>query len=422
MEENLNQKRKDIVKKTGGVFFLFMIILTFFSSTINNFFHPRVSFENPASGMITKEISGSGLVRAKAVKELYTQTPMEVTKQYVKIGDKVKKGQPVVSLDTKKLLEQMQDETDVYEQKRLQLEKLDYSLSSEGLFQSEKEIASAKLKIEQTKRTLEQIKTVYEAGGESEKNLFDAQQSYDTACLEYNASVKAKGKETENNKRDREILKHEIEIQKRKIENLKRQAGMKIVTSTIDGIVLELNFSEGSMTDTSKPVYKIADCSKGFEFVAAIPAESSKYVSPGDKAYVTIASSKTGVIEGNITRITDNKDDKENKKDIAIDISSDGFSAGETGTVKIQKDLYESETTVPNSAIGKENNNRYFVYVIDERNGPMGDELFARKMIVAIGESDDVKTSVQKGISNWDKVITATNKELSDGMRILLDK
>lgn len=55
-------KKKKIVRNAAIIFITVVVLLTFFSKTINNFLLPEVEYGSPRSGTLTKEITAQGEV------------------------------------------------------------------------------------------------------------------------------------------------------------------------------------------------------------------------------------------------------------------------------------------------------------------------------------------------------------------------
>ena len=119
-----NIKRRKITGKAMGIFIAGMLVLTFFSKTINNFSLPKIRYETPVSGALIKEVTGTGNVEAKITRDLYVSSSMKVTDIKVDVGEAVKKGQTLLTLDTSNIENQLKNELDQYGKKKLQLEAL----------------------------------------------------------------------------------------------------------------------------------------------------------------------------------------------------------------------------------------------------------------------------------------------------------
>lgn len=99
MNEN-GTKKREWVKNAAIVFLTILLILTFFSNTIQNYSLPEVATQYVESGSITAKIRGMGVVESGdpySVKIDQSEV-REVTSVEVRVGDKVEKGQVICYL------------------------------------------------------------------------------------------------------------------------------------------------------------------------------------------------------------------------------------------------------------------------------------------------------------------------------------
>ncbi len=92
MNEN-GSKRKEWVKNAAIVFLIILLILTFFSNTIQNYSLPEVATQYVESGSITAKIRGMGTVESGDPYNVKIKEVREVSSVEVKVGDKVEAGQ-----------------------------------------------------------------------------------------------------------------------------------------------------------------------------------------------------------------------------------------------------------------------------------------------------------------------------------------
>lgn len=92
MNEN-GSKRKEWVKNAAIVFLIILLILTFFSNTIQNYSLPEVATQYVESGSITAKIRGMGTVESGDPYNVKIKEVREVASVEVKVGDKVEEGQ-----------------------------------------------------------------------------------------------------------------------------------------------------------------------------------------------------------------------------------------------------------------------------------------------------------------------------------------
>lgn len=434
-DEDINTGRRKITGKAAVIFLTVMLILTFFSNTINNFTLPKVTYETPASGALIKEVTGTGNVEANTVRDLYIRSSMKVTGVMVKAGDKVKKGQTLLTLDTTDIENQLKDEQDKYAQKKLSLEKLieaGEELKEAGspgnLLDLDKAVQTARQNAEKAQKNYDSTKSLYEIGAVTANDVADAKYGLENAKTDYEIAInnrdkviKDNGRELENNSRDIEIIKLDISMEERKIAELSKEMNMDKVTAPCDGIITGLYYSEGMTATASQPLYKISDTTGEFQFVATVDASAAGYLEVGDGAEITINSSNDKMIQGKVKQIRDNQQQIGVKKDVVMDIPADGLVGGESGTAYIKKSIGSFKTLVSNSAVGQDSSG-YFVYVLKERKGPLGNEFYVQKVTVATYDSDNMKTAVLSGITAMDKVVSDSDKTLSGNVRVMLAK
>jgi HlyD family secretion protein len=415
-----NSDRKRIIGRAAAVFFAVMLLLTFFSNTLNNFLLPRVKWENPESGQLVKEISGTGRVRPKTTVDRYAAYDMKVLNAAVRVGETVKKGQVLLELDTSGIEEQLANERTLWQQKKLNVEKLTEEAAEEGMRSYDSAVEAARIKMENAERNYENAQALYEAGAEAKANVINAGNSYENARLEYQNALDNRTAAAKNNRRNLQNAQYELEMQERKLRKLEKEMELGHVEAPADGTVMELNFPEGSVANSSKPLFVLADTSQGFEFCAVVDSEAAGLLSTGDEAEVSLDSLEGYILQGTVAEIAESREERGVKKEVLIDIPAENLIGGESGSAEIKKSTGAYGVLVPNSAVGQDISG-YFVYVIKERKGPLSNEFFVRRIKVSAGESDNSKTAIVSGLDASDRVITGSDKPVSDGMRVVLE-
>ncbi|RYD02141.1 RND transporter [Desulforamulus aquiferis] len=375
-----NAQRKKVIGKLGLLFLIGMIFLTFFSNTINNFTLPRVEVARPTNGALIKEIFGEGTIEAKSIWEEYTDSNLRVKDIMVGLGDKVSKGQPILSLDIDSLKSNYQDELARYQQLQLSL-------------------AGAWEEQAQKQRDYNNLKYLFELGAETSVNFQNAEKNLTDA------------------ERNCENIQLNLEIQARKVESLAKQVENNgVYTAPVDGIITELNFDKGSMANNSMPMFKLADPSQGFRLVVPIASDLADYARPGDTVSVNIFSLVDKKTEGKIERIVDNSQYKGEEKDLWVDVSLEGLTGGEKGQVYLSKKTKQYTTLVPNSAVYNDSIGSY-IFVLKSRKGPLGTESYLQKMEVIVEDTDSTKSALTSMVI--DEVVIQSNKPVEDGDKVL---
>jgi hypothetical protein len=411
--------RKKVISRTIIVFLCVMVFLTFFSNTINNFSLPKVETEQIESGTLMKVVTGEGVVKAKETTEIYVDQSMMVQEIKMKAGDKVKKGQTLMVLNRKELEQRLKEQTIVYEQKKIELEKLtDTYASIESIFK--RGMVTVGDKIKEMQENFDSVQQLYDVGAESAANLKDAQKNLDNAKKEYDIQKEDGEKRIRDSGRDIKIMQYDIQLMEMELNKVKKSIAMSSVTSPIDGIVSGINYHKGDMTSGSLPVCSIVDMSKGFEFIVTVDKDKAKDVASVDKINVTLESSIEDILDGQLKEVTDNEQYKGEKKDIIIDLPTvDGLAGGERGDVLISIKSKSYSILVPNAAVRDDRNSKY-VLILTEKKKPLGNEFYAQRVNVTVDDSDNLNSGILNGLNIDDQVIVKSDKPIAEGSRIML--
>lgn len=374
-------------KKTGGIiiaFILMMIVLTLFSNTILEYSLPRVSAERPSIGGLSFEVNGNGTVEsAEEVKVLAEHGSWPVEEVEVEVGDKVKKGQPLVRFDTTAAEEQIEAEQLNYEKQQIALEKL---------------------------------QTSYKEA----KQVFD-----DKLAAGF--------------RRDMESAQLDLDAQKRKIDRLREEISKySVLTSSEEGTVTEVLAAVGATVAPGSAVVNLKKTSTSFEFKADVTNEQAKRLKAGDSIKITIPSLDDAVFEVKIKSVGTKKPEKQegqqnnpgggqqentDQKEMVAVLTDKRLQGGETGDFEWSKNAdseQQPEILIPNSAIRESNEDGKFIYVVSEKEGSLGKEYYIRKVKLTVKESDAEYTEVKDGVSPADFVVTSSNKPIEEGKRVLV--
>ncbi|ATW23845.1 efflux RND transporter periplasmic adaptor subunit [Candidatus Formimonas warabiya] len=373
-------QRKKVIGKLSLLFLMAMIGLTFFSNTINNFTLPRVQTARPTNGALIKEIFGEGTVEVKSTREEYADANLRVKEVMVEQGDRVSKGQPIIILDVNELKSNYQDEQARYRQLQLSL-------------------AGAREEQAQKQRDYDNLKYLFDNEAETAVNLQNAEKNLVDA------------------QRNCEDIQLNLEIQARKVDTLAKQvANNGVYTAPVDGMITELNFAQGSMTNNSLPLFKLADLRQGFRLIVPIDNDLVDYVKPGDTVSVNILSLGDKRTEGKIDKIVENSQHNGEEKDLWIDVSLEGLTGGEKGEIYLSKKTKPYANLVPNSAVYNDSSGSY-VFVLESRKGPLGRSNYLQKVEVNVEDSDNEKSALTDMVMG--EVVMQSNKPVEDGDRVL---
>lgn len=413
-----NLVKKKTIARIAAIFTGIMILLTFFSNTINNFSLPRVQLENPISGALIKEVTGEGVLEAVKEISIYASQGRRVEEVKVKAGEKVSKGQIIAVLEKKDLEEQLKVETIRYEKLKLALE----GLTGTSTEKYSRPVEAAGEKVQEAQKNLDTVRALYDTGAASGDELEKAGNMLREAQKNYTVQKEDETAGLAELKRQIKNTGYDVELQKITVDGLEKELSTgSILESPMDGVVTELNCQEGSIINNTVPVYTIADISRGFRFRATVDEKSSEYLEIDDPVQVSFGSSSSKVISGKISDITANMEYPGERRDIVVDLPAEGLSSGEHGEIYAGKKTKTYALLVPNAAVGTDNNGK-FVWVIKEKKGPLGNEFYVQKAAIKTEDSDNFKTAVLQGIEMDENIIVKYSKSISEGSRVIIDR
>lgn len=412
--------RKKKVLNFAKVFLGVIIFLTFFSKSFYSWTLPKVRTESIGSGSLNKEIMGNGTITAKERIEHYVAVRSQIKDIKVNVGDEVKKGDIIMVLDKSELEKQLERKNIELLELKLQYDKLVDHRDSNLANDYEKKMMKLEDDLHQKEKEYQLCKELYEKGLESRNNYESKEKDYYNAQLEIENLKKEFEMELENSSRDIEAAKLAIDMKELDIRDIEESIKNCTIVAPSHGIVKEINFKKGMMIDDSVPAYVLDNMKSGFEMKVELNSDLSKYISLGDQVEIKIKNQGNKVIDGEIKAINDKQNDY-SKKVVTVDLGEADLSGGEAGELYLRKKIGSYDVIVPRSAVNKDSEGEY-VYVLEEKEGPLGVEYYVSKRNVTTGDSDNSYVGLLSGLLGNETVVVYSNKSLYDGCQVILEK
>lgn len=429
----------DFKRKTIGkiilFFFIFMLLLTFFSNTINNFTLPKISVDNPQEGTLLKKITGDGIIHAKDVTEVYADSDENCKVREVKVeaGDRVKQGDELVIVEkaTGEAAERQRNiDALTYEKMKLIYRDMlnDYNAKvNQMTLQAEIDISLKSC--EEAERRLKNVKELYDSGAETLENYKSMEMNYEIAKKEY--ETKVEGYEIARKKEWSDIEKYEIDL-KMQEEKMKQNEAYSTVYAPLDGVVKEVYATNGAWVNRMTRLITITNEDSAFQFSVDIDIDNADLIKPKDIVTIKVIALGDELLKGEVIRVGESKEFKGVKKEVIAEIydgdSDPGsrlinkISGGERGQIYIEKETLSYTFLVPNTAVmpGISEDEGY-VRVVKERNGFFGKENYIEIRNVLILDFDNTQTAIDGGIISEDEIVIKTDKPLKEQGRVLVE-
>jgi multidrug efflux pump subunit AcrA (membrane-fusion protein) len=315
---------------------------------------------------VESTISSSGAIKSGDSTNVYSNFTYNVQSINVSIGDVVKKGDVLATIDTTTLEQDIaQNEQSVTsseqkaqlnlanaKQKYDNLQYLNDNNLNTDIINSEKALAAAKLDLEEKQRVYEYDKTMLSNGQISQDTLNKAKADYDNAqgvsdkssvALEA-AKVNAK-QNLAQAKSDYETAQanandHSARLQ---LQNKKDQLKNREVVAPVDGTVTNINAVVGQ--ESSGALFVVQDLNNLIVNVTVDETDINK-IKVGQKAEVTTAASGNSIVEGQVVSFepvssaasanTSSTSTSNGKSSTSSSSSSNSTSSDVTFNVKVQ--------------------------------------------------------------------------------------
>lgn len=384
MEIDLREVPKDRGRKRKiqiifCIFIILLVLFTLFSNTFQSLTLPKVRTENAVYGSLVHTLEVNGVLRPIAEAKLVNSDHWKVATILVKEGDHVKKGQKLITYDSKSAERELQDEITHLEKQKIELQNIQDHFITSTTEGDEMGIRTAK--------------------------------------------------------RDIETYKLDLGLQERKINVLRdRLDSQKEISAPFDGVITKLNAIEG-MVSAGEPDVLVSNSSLGYrlDIFADSTLLSSLGISIGEKIEVEVGTAQeqqTRMIVGTIEEMANErprtneeagKTIKIPQKVLRIKVVDSQLIGGEQARIKLEKRSSQEGFVISNVAIHEERDGM-FVYKVEEQRGALGNVFIARKVLIHYSETMDKETMIQSDtVYDDDLIILESSEPLQDGNQIRME-
>lgn len=278
-------------------------------------------------GRVPSRTTGQGiLVGSGHVTEAVSAAAGRLASIGVSVGDRVTRGQSIAQIAQTDIEQRHRDATEVFNERQRQHEDLVAKVKAELAVKAEnfakleaafnQVIAATDQRISYLTTDVTNLEDLLAKGYTTRKNVEDrrleltqAQQRKEDS---QNEILKLRTQKTDlETQRERELQQSEFGVNdaRRQMDELAGQLGRNSeVISPIDGRVLEVKVSSGSVLSIGTPVIAIEDESVKLEAVIYVPADQGKNIKPGMQVHVapsTVKREEFGTMMGTVVNVSD---------------------------------------------------------------------------------------------------------------------
>ncbi len=444
MEEKQHIARKKWVRRFAIVFFITLLLLTFFSNTIMNHSLARVSTQYIESDSVSAKVRGTGTIEAGEAKEISITESREVEEVLVKTGDKVNKDDVLIRLKEGVSSEVTAAEKELENLKEAYLNNIlvneidqtivnkaenggdSYEANRSNLTALSNKVKAAQEKADGIQKQIDAINSAAENNTAPSTDDMNGDSSSSNPELDaLNKSLKAAQEEVAaatkehedflagiNKINDLKSQYNAIKTAETNLEKLKQKNIGNEIKAACDGEILTMDVKAGDTITPDTSIATIQNKDNGYSLSFSVTNDQAKKVKVGDEASVS-NSWYYGDIKVKLSAIKNDPSMPGRQKLLVFSIEGEA----ETGT-SMSVSLGDKSTTydyvVPNSAV-REDNNGKFILVVKQKSSPLGNRYAAKRIDVEVSASDDSKSAVTGAIEGGEYVITTSNKMVNAG-------
>ncbi len=341
-----------------------------------------------------------------------------VVKVLADTGYTVRKGDALIQIDDKEIIMEKQILVAQMKSASAQYEEKKKPVDSEEINKLRAQVRSAEIKYEEAKRSMENHKSLYDAGAISHNDYQKFVVNFDTseAELEVTKSNLALAQKGISINIEKQYQAQITEIEKR-IEILEKKHRDLVIQSPIDGIVMANKIKTGNILQSGALVMEIGSTT-GYYLESDILMEEIASVQQG--SIVMINNEDLGIkdAEGTIINISPKAfgkvsdlgiEQKRVKVKIRMDEEIKTIKPGYDLEIKIITDSRKNILLVDEKAVftyqGKD-----CVFIVEDG--------IAKLRNIEKGLESDQKIEVLSGLREGEKVILSPNEEIKEGSRI----
>ncbi len=420
--------RKKVIRKAAVIFICIIVVLTFFSSTINNFLLPEVECDTPSVGVLTNEITAEGEVFPVSVETVYAYGNWRLKSVKVQEGQEVTSGTTLAIVDAQDIqLEMKKAELNIIKLEN-ELKKYKNGFQTIDIEQYRADCDAANKAVQKAEKELKYQKELYEMDAVAMASVIEAQDRLEEAKADYEKKQRIlKQKEDESIKAgdnyniDLAEMEAELEVSRLELQKMKKYVPSDgVLKAAVDGTVKSIPIQSGATTSNGQILFEIVKKQSG------VAAKWTMDIKPASKIKV---GDTVEFYTPNEERLSFNEKVKEKKflpKENLYEFSAyindteDKLEIGQALNVSVRKESTQYDTLVPKSSIIDEAGKKY-IFILKERDGVLGKEMYVVKQEVNIAEENDFYSAITGvGFNGDEKIVKFSTKALSNGLQVKL--
>lgn len=447
------EKRKKGIAAGLAFFLVFMWVCTLVSKSIYASRLPIVSTISIESKYIEHTVEAEGIVEAGAKLPVIVLGGLRVEELAVHVGDKIEEGDILFTVDLEDIREIIAQQETACQKVQLQIDAI---LHNKELAEAQKALDEARAREDYDALARYQDTLVGRAAEDVAQAEEELEELYDENREHENDDDSETEDEQEARRQEEERLKQQLQAAayaeadaKWNRENTMKDAGRKVedilleedvdatlsvyrteigsiretiakyqaiinlegkITADKSGMVTDVYVEVGGrVPDTASLL--LSDNEVACQFRATLTKEQKSYVNLNDDVKLELDGRKA--MNVSIDYLAENEN-APGTFTALVQLPEETGMPGLSGVLKCTKAGEKHPCCVPLLALHSEND-RYFVYVVNEREGILGQEYYVEEINVAVIDKNDTWAAVEGALTSDSKIVSSSTKEVEKG-------
>ena len=375
-----------------------------------------VDATHPTVGDISEEIAGDAILAPLAQASIAPRISAPIRAEYVQRGAHVRRGQLLVSLESRDLQGTALDSKGAVAQAQANLRATTDATIPEELRKAEGEVADTKAAYDVATRAAQERKKLFDQGALSGRESDTSYASQVAAQTAYEQAVKhleAAKKTTGTTSKD--AAEAQLTSAKGRLASAQAMEDFASLRSPIDGVVTDRPLFPGETAQSGATVITVMDTSSLLAKLH-LAQPSAQKLKVGHKAQVTVPGVDTP-LEATVSLISPALDPGSTTVEVWLKLPNKQglLKVGTPVHAVILGETVKEATQVPTAAIVPSSDGGTSVMVIDAEGK-------ARKKAVVVGIRTPEMVQILSGIEPDDMVITTGGYGLDNGTKVKVGK
>lgn len=365
-----------------------------------------VQVDTVKTGSVSKEAGITAKLSPSQEVALTPKVSGKIVALNVELGQYVKQGQVLFSLDKTDLQNAVQQSEAAYQVALANLKQSNTS-TSQSLESARNSLRQAEQALADAQKNEQRMTELFNQGAISAQQLEQAKTSLTNAQTAYDNAKQSL--QASQQKSPIAVSEASVTQAKVSLDNAREQLANATVTAPISGYVSKVDGAVGEMASPQAPVVTIVDTDP-LLVKANLAEQEVTGVKLGTKVKVEISALKKEV-EGTITAISPVMDQALKAYPIEITLANSGneLKADMVANVKLSAGQAKQSLVIPRKAAFDENGKRY-VYKLEGK--------VAKKVEVVTGEESSDLIEIKQGLAANDTIVVRGQTLLKDGAAV----